>query len=165
VAVKRKAKTVAELLQVANAKECDRQLKRLMKARGIKAGDYKTLARQLAIEHKSIRPAPLKLAHNTWGGVTQKNTKGRRTDWTLSQLDALAAAVDIAKKNPGFSTNDGALRHIIAKGGKWATPANSSPGQWLKTLKNMLSVANRIQRDADYLLALAEQIQADNPEK
>jgi hypothetical protein len=132
VAAKRKAKTVAALLQDANAKECDDELERLMKERSIKAGDYKTLARQLAVEHKSIRPAPLKLARGTWGGVTQKKKKGRRTDWTLKDLDALAAAVAIAKKNLGFSTDDGALRHLIVKGGRWAPPANSSPSQRLK---------------------------------
>ena len=97
--------------------------------------------------------------------MTQKKKKGRRTDWTLKDLDALAAAVAIAKKNLGFSTDDGALRHLIAKGGRWAPPANSSPSQRLKTLKNMLLLANKIQRGADDLLVLAERIQAGNPEK
>jgi hypothetical protein len=164
VAVKRKAKTVAELLQVANAKECDRQLKRLMKAGGIKAGDYKNLARQLAIEHKYIRPAPLKLAHDTWGGVIQKKTKGRRTDWTPEKLDELVADVDRDKKEHGFATDDEALRHL-AQSGKWPRPLKQDDlNKWIKRLKNELGKHRKVQRISNDLMTLVDKIRSSNPE-
>lgn len=165
MAAKRKAKTVAELLQVANAKECDDELERLMKERGIKAGDYKTLARQLAIEHKSIRPAPLKLAHDTWGGVTQKKTKGRPTDWTPENLDELVADVDRVKKEHGFATDDEALRHL-AQSEKWRRPLKKDdPNKWIKRLKNELGKHRKVRHIVDDLLTLVDKIRSSNPEK
>ena len=162
----RKSKTVSELLQDANATECDEMLGRFMRDRGIEAGDYKSLAHQLAIKHEpEFRHAPLKLEHDTYGAVIQKEAEGRPKDWTLDKFDALAAGVADAKKNPDISTDDATIRHLIAKGGPWARPANRDLNQWAKTLKNRLGEARRFQRGADHLLALVKQIQPSNPEK
>ena len=156
-------KTIKELLEDAAAKECDEKLDRLMKDYGIEAGDYKSLARKLAIDHIPGFRAALKLEHDTWGAVTQDKKKGgrpteRKTEW----LDELIIAVTDAKKLPEISTDDEALRHI-AKSGKWRRPADRDLGAWVKTLKNLLARTRRIERGVSRLQEKLEEIKRNNP--
>jgi hypothetical protein len=145
------------------AKEDVEKLDRLLVRYGIKQGDYRSLALRLANDHiRGFRAAPLKLKHGDYGAVV-RDKGGRLTDWTPEKLAELAAAVDEAKRKYGLSTDDVALRHI-AKSGKWARSSNRGLDQWIKTLKNTLSIARRFQRDFNDLLEKVEELKRENPE-
>jgi hypothetical protein len=150
--------------QNAIPKEYVERLGCLMAEYGIEEGDYFGLALRLAIDHvPGFEPAPLKLKHGTWGAVVRDNKGGRPTNWTLEQLDALVTDVDNAKKKYNFSTDEDALKHI-AKSGKWARFAHRDPDKRIKTLKNLIGRARKIQSGVDDLFARLEEIRRENPE-
>ena len=137
--------------------------------------DYATEKRQAlekwanalaAIVGCDAAPTKLKLRHGTWGAVVPDNG-GRPTNWTIEQLDALMADVDDAKRRFNLSTDDGALKHIT-KNGKWARPPNRDQNKWIKTLKNLLGAARKIERETkpgvDALFARLEELRRENPE-
>ena len=90
--------------------------------------------------------------------------KGRPRKWSVELLDDLVMAVDNAKKEHGLTADHEAISNL-AQHGKWAGPANRTLDKRIKTLKNALATARRIQRDVDRLFELAEAIKRDNPEK
>jgi hypothetical protein len=140
----RKSKTVSELLQDATATEHDEMLDRLMRQRGIEAGDYKSLARELAIKHvPGFRRVRFRLEHVSYGKVIRDNGKGGRpTKWTQEELDKLVNAVADAKEKYGLATDEEALRYIT-KQGKWD---HDDRTKLRKTLKNKLAAERRARR-------------------
>lgn len=124
---------------------------------GVPAGDYFSLALQLAINYVPGFPR-FKLKHGTYGAVV-RDKGGRPTEWTPEQLDELITDVDRAKKQHGFATDDEALRHLTQK---WARPPRQDDlSKWVKQLKNKLGRARRIRRVVDELQGLAEKIRAN----
>lgn len=141
------------------------KLERLISDYGIESGDYYALALRLAIDCiPGFLPTPGRLKHGTWGKVMPGNRGGRPTKWSQELYDELLIAVDNAKKMRGISTDDDALKQITQHG-KWARPARTDLNKWLKTLKNALASARKIQREVDHLLELLEEIKRENPEK
>jgi len=166
-------KTIQELLDDLADEEHDQMLDRLMKNRGIEAGDYKSLAYQLAIEHvPGFRPPWYILEHGDYGAVIRHSGKGGRpTKWTPEELDKLLSDVDDAKRRHGRVTDEEALRYITRRG-KWRCLPGRDPTKWRKTLKNLLAAERRAERDAGELARQAqrhlvegvERIRCDNPE-
>ena len=145
------------------------KLERLMAYYGIEAGDYCSLALQLAIDFvPGFRPAPFRLEHGDYGAVIPGDKKGRPRKWNMERRDALIMAVDNVKKEHGLTKDHDAILHL-AQHGEWAGPANRDLNKQIKTLKNALANARRSQRDTqrglDQLLELLEAIKRDNPEK
>jgi hypothetical protein len=95
--------------------------------------------------------------------VIQDRKGGRPTEWSTEQLDELIIAVTDARKLPGISTDDEALKHI-AKSGKWGRSPDQDLGARVKTLKNVLARARRIQREVSRLLERLQEIKRGNPE-
>ena len=161
--VNRKSETVNDLLQNAAAEECAEKLERRMKDYGIEEGDYFSLALRLAIDHVSgFRPAQYKLQNGDFGAVVRDTKGGRPPSWTAERFDALMVAVDDAKRRYKLSTDDDALKYIT-RTGKWARPANRDQDKWIKTLKNSLGRARKIQCGVDDLLYGLKKFSA-NPE-
>jgi hypothetical protein len=131
-------KTVNELLREEEKNEDYEKLDRLMKERGIEAGDYKTVARELAINPKlGFKPTRLILAHGKYGAVIQKGSGGRPIGWTQEELDKLLNDVDNAKERYALTSDEDALRYIHFSKRHSATA---------KRLKNILSEQRRVRR-------------------
>jgi hypothetical protein len=136
------------------------KLKRLMNEYGIKES-----ALQLAIARvPGFLPTLGRLENGYYGAVIPGDKKGRPSKWSVELLDDLVVAVDNAKKEHGLTRDHEAISHL-AQHGQWAGPTNRELNKRIKTLKNALAFARRIQRDADRLFELIETIKRDNPEK
>jgi hypothetical protein len=148
-------KTITELLHDASLRECNEMLDCLLRKYNIEKGDYRSLARELAIEFvPGFRPAKFKLQHGNYGAVIRYRGKGgRRTEWTREKLDKLLNDVNDAKAE--YGTDEEAL-HYITRRGKWGCALGRDPAKWRKTLKNILTTERKTQRCyADLLLRLA----------
>jgi hypothetical protein len=78
------------------------------------------------------------------------DNKGRRPEWPLKRLDDLLSAVEQIKKKDRISTDHEALSRLRQRN-EWPPPANyrGTNEQWLKTLKNRLAEARRLNRLAE----------------
>lgn len=140
-------------------------LDRLAAEYGIEPGDGFGLLLRLAGDH--IRWFPrFKVQHDDYGGVVLDHKGGRPAEWTAEKLDGLVADVERVKKENGFDTDEGALKHLTSAG-QWAPKPRRDPDKWRKTLKNALARARKIERKAGELLAEANRLLTElnsNPE-
>ena len=151
-------KTISDILEETAAAEWDRMLDRLMKERGIEAGDYKSLAADLVINpiRRGFRRPHFVLEYGDYGAVIhRKDRGGRPAKWTQEKLDQLINDIKDAKKKHHLGTDTEAVRYITS-----SYPADRDPAKLRKTLKNILGAERRARRDAALLFRRARKLMA-----